>query len=101
MQGELGFRASHVGRWWDSTREIDVVAIDKTNAHMLVGECKFRNKPMDNAMLESLRNKSLALKGGDRTYYLFSLSGFDRGVQAVADRDPSVKLIGIDDLYDL
>nr|WP_304319918.1 ATP-binding protein [Bifidobacterium catenulatum] len=101
MQGELGFRASHVGRWWDSTREIDVVAIDKTNAHVLVGECKFRNKPMDNAMLESLRNKSLALRGSDRAYYLFSLNGFDRGVQAVADRDPSVKLIGIDDLYDL
>ena len=99
MQEALGFRANRIGRWWDGKVEIDVVATDKNDAHLLAGECKFRNKPIDVPILRDLQAKSLRLSATNRTFALFSLNGFSERLQTLAANDQSVRLISIDELY--
>ena len=99
MQRQLPFHASHIGRWWDAHNEIDIVAVDKSAAHLLTCECKFRNKPMDIPMLRALQEKALRLKGQERECMLFSLGGFSPELSKLAKEDGSLQLVGIDDLY--
>lgn len=99
MRGQLPFRASHIGRWWDARTEIDVVATDKSATHLIAGECKFRNRPMDIPMLRRLQEKALRLKGAERSAMLFSLGGFSPELTKLAYEDESICLIGVDDLY--
>lgn len=99
MDGDLPFRAGRVGRWWDAKTEIDVVAAAKSGEGLLVGECKFRNKPVDVSVLRELETKSLRLKGGPRTYALFSLSGFTDALIRVAKSETNVLLVSAQDLY--
>ena len=99
MRRQLPFHASHIGRWWDAHNEIDLVAADKSAAHLLACECKFRNKPMDIPMLRALQEKALRLKGQERECMLFSLGGFSPELSKLAKEDGSLQLVGIDDLY--
>ena len=99
MQGKLGFRANRIGRWWDGKAEIDVVATDHSGDHLLAGECKFRNKPVDVPILRDLQTKALRLAGAERSFILFSLSGFTDRLRDLAAQDPSIRLVGVADLY--
>lgn len=99
MRGQLPFRASHIGRWWDARSEIDLVATDKSSTHILAAECKFRNRPMDIPMLRGLQEKAMRLKGAERSYALFSLNGFSSELEKLAHRDESIRLVSVDDLY--
>ncbi|PJM78429.1 ATP-binding protein [Bifidobacterium scaligerum] len=93
----LPFHAARIGRWWNRTDEIDVMAVDDSGGHAIAGECKFRNTPMDMGMLNLLRRRAANIGVDDTNCYLFSLSGFD---SALADiTDPTVRLIGIDELF--
>ena len=55
--GRLPFRARAVGRWWDRQDEIDVMAADNASDAAIVGECKFRNAPVDRSVLNLLRDQ--------------------------------------------
>ncbi len=43
--GNLPFRYSKIGRWWNKTDELDVVACDRREENFIVGECKYKNSP--------------------------------------------------------
>lgn len=77
---ELGLIVSKLGSYWDSNTEIDVVAIDKENKKLILGECKYSNKPMNDSVYYNLIEKSNCIKGYDdyeKIYILFSINSFD------------------------
>ena len=79
------------GRYWDSGKEIDVVAIDDTNKRAFVGECKFHNEPVGLEVLSSLHQKYTEIKelqGYTPIFGLFSKSGFTSGIfEALKESD--------------
>ncbi|KFI49106.1 ATP-binding protein [Bifidobacterium biavatii] len=100
INGRLPFRARTVGRWWDRTREIDVMAVADSGDRAIVGECKFRNTPMDVPMLNLLRDRAAHIGVPDRQYYLFSLGGFTKPlIDAASAEQSDVRLLDLDDLF--
>ena len=87
----------------DSKKEqtdIDVVGLDTTENKAILGECKFRNTPMDKKQLEELMDRDGLIDKRYKVaeYHLYSLSGFTDWVKdnAVA---LNVRLIPIEDMY--
>jgi len=102
-QNTLGFRIAKLGRWWgalDGTQaEIDVVAIDAASKQYILGECKFRNAPMDMNALEKLRaNSGVARQGAKIQYALFSKSGFSESLISEAEQDENLLLFNLSDV---
>jgi hypothetical protein len=91
--GRLPFRARAVGRWWDRQDEIDVMAVDNASDAAIVGECKFRNAPVDRSVLNLLRDRAARTGIGQRTYLLFSLGGTELiGITAGETEDPKTTI---------
>ncbi len=78
--GKLSFLPERVGRWWVPDAEIDVVAMSEQERALLVGECKWTNKPVGINILADLQRKTQLLAAdGDWqqiVYILFAKSGF-------------------------
>ena len=78
----------------------DVVGLDTTENKAILGECKFRNTPMDKKQLEELMDRDGLIDKRYKVaeYHLYSLSGFTDWVKdnAVA---LNVRLIPIEDMY--
>ena len=97
VTGHLPFHAARIGRWWNRTDEIDVMAVDDRGTQAIVGECKFRNSPIDASILNALRKRSTQCNVENIQYYLFSLAGFDQTLTRI--NDPTVRLVSINELF--
>ena len=99
LQGRLPFMPFSVGKWWGNIQEegqwkeseVDVIAYD--DQHLVIGECKYRNKAIGASELQSLRIKGQFIQSkGRKIYYLLaSKSGFTEELKAL--QDPRVILI--------
>lgn len=101
--GQLPFRPTVLGRWWENNTEIDIVAADHDRRHCLVGECKYRNEKVNLKVFRSLQAKCARLPVHDDTifhYWLFSRSGFDDSLKELAERDSYLHLVTIDELLE-
>jgi len=84
----LPFYFTKIGRWWEKSSEIDIMATDSKKQNFLLGECKYRNSTITLSELTALREKWKPKK--DKTglsYYLFSKSGFTDEVIRVSKAD--------------
>ena len=74
------FHFDKVGRWWNNNTEIDIVALDNEETHVIFGECKYRAGKIDIDVLQNLELKAeqVEWKKGIRENYfiLFSVNGF-------------------------
>lgn len=96
----LPFHARQIGRWWDRTHEIDVMALNDGGNESIVGECKFRSAPMDVPMLNLLRDRAAHTGIRQKSYFLFSLGGFTRPLVDIAAAEQSdVRLVGLEELF--
>ncbi len=88
------FPFHRIGRWWDRTREIDIVAIDETGHEILFAEVKWSSKKVGTDIFEDLVAKSAAVPGEYRRrfYALLSRSGFTSSMIRLA-REKNVLLI--------
>lgn len=92
----LPFRFSRIGRWWNKTDEIDIIAADAHGKKMLVGECKYKNTPTDKRIIQELIDKPYP--SADETHFmLFSKSGYTEDAIAFA-REKNIELISIEDI---
>ncbi|KAA0257653.1 ATP-binding protein [Deferribacter autotrophicus] len=104
-QRKLPFIFDRIGKWWGNNpvkkreEEIDIVAYDEEN--LLVGECKWQNKKVDLPVLNQLIEKSALFDKPNKYYVLFSRSGFTESMIKFAMNNPSVILIGLDDMEDV
>ncbi|MBR0164412.1 MAG: ATP-binding protein [Lachnospiraceae bacterium] len=82
------FHFTKVGRWWDAHMEIDIVALDEENKKMILGECKYRNKPVGTDILRELEEKGQLIPWNREErevwYILFSISGFTTELEDIA-----------------
>lgn len=96
---ELPFFFTEIGRWWDNSNEIDIVALDR-NGNILSGECKYRRRKADIKDLEKYIHKDISKvykKGeGKIYYYYFSFSGFEERAAIFAEEN-DITLVGSED----
>ena len=105
LEGELNCFVTNTGKWWGVGHDriptdIDVVGLDNKSNQAILGECKFKNEPIDKAVYDSLMNKSglINRKYTEVGYVFFSLSGYSGWVKENAD-PRMVKLLTLEDLY--
>ena len=82
------FQFSKIGRWWDGKNEIDIAAIDPEGHNLILGECKYWQKPVGVNILWELEAKSEKVDWKKKTrhvwYVLFSASGFTKELEKLA-----------------
>ncbi len=106
VDGKLDCFVTAVGRWWGThpkrreTTDIDVVGLDKSSKKAVLGECKYRNAPIDKKVYEDLLEKNglIAKEYTVVQYILFSKRGFTEWVAEHCERD-GVKLVELGDMY--
>jgi AAA+ ATPase superfamily predicted ATPase len=78
LSGKLPFTPLNIGNWWNANEEIDIVALNETDA--LLVECKWAGKPVGSDILANLERKTTLILpeiGNRRIHYaLCSRSGF-------------------------
>jgi len=75
----FAFHFDKVGRWWDKSNEIDVVAIDSESGNMIFGECKYIKGRVGLNILQKLEEKAKQVKYSKRgvaCFVLFAVNGF-------------------------
>ena len=110
--GKLPFRYKTMGRWWgrttvrrkDSTEvqetEIDLLAVSSKSDQYLVGECKFKGRPLSYAdYLDTAAKLMPQQEKADFYYYLFSESGFDERLTEEASHNDRLRLVTLEDLF--
>ena len=79
-EGKWKFTFDRVGRWWNNTAEINIVALDSTGNNVIFGECKYWESKVGINVLTDLEGKakSVEWKKGERNEYfiLFAVNGF-------------------------
>jgi AAA+ ATPase superfamily predicted ATPase len=99
---ELPMMIMKIGRWWDKTAEIDLVAVDYESENYLFAECKFSNTPVDMGVLVQLQEKSQTFQVPGKKYFaLFSKSDFTPPLQKHAEENPNILLFTLADVVGL
>ena len=92
-----GIRWSGARRWWDRTREVDVLAFSEDRRRVLLGECKWSKKAVGTNVLEELEAAfsatGLSAKDQKPVFVLFSRSGFTTQLLGVAKARQDVVLV--------
>lgn len=98
MHGQLPFRYTKIGRWWNKTDELDIMAVDRDKNNFVLGGCKFKNAAFSMAELTATVAK-FKPKKVDATvyYYLFSKSGFAEEVLKKAEV-AEIRLVSVDEI---
>ena len=106
IAGRLPFAALEFGSWWgtdpDAREEadIDVVAANRLERELLVGECKWRGSFDETATIETLEHRSTLLKGfSKRHFFLFTREAASKGTQEKAQARQDLRLVTLDELY--
>jgi uncharacterized protein len=112
-----GRLASRVGTWWGpalhelrrsgerQSEEIDVVGL-RDKRVTVVGECRWRTRPMGTSVLDEIETHKLPalVQGGARLpkggplVLLFSRAGFGEALVRAAEADERVRLVAVDEL---
>lgn len=97
-KNRLPFHFSQVGRWWNKTDELDILATDREKKNFLIGECKYKNAAFDASELQATIKKfTLGPKEANVYPYLFSKSGFTKEVMRIAP-EQGIHTIGVQEL---
>ena len=98
-EGKLPFVFTKLGRWWHKGEEIDIVAESADRSRILLGECKFKNSPMQ--MIADFNALAAKMKLSDSVspdYYLFSKSGFKKDLKQLGKGLENLHLITLDEI---
>ena len=79
--------------------QIDIVAPSVDEKEVIIGSCKYKKEPVGPDELALLKHYAQVFDHSRKHhYYIFSKSGFTRGLQESADRG-EVTLVTLEDLY--
>lgn len=96
------FRFERVGRWWEGSEEIDVVALNNQTKEIIFGESKWSDRPIAEVVLNNLKRKTEYVrwnKGNRKEFYaVFSKTGFTKELVEVARRNDNIFLVYKDKL---
>lgn len=87
------------GAWWSIHAAIDIAAIND-DRELLLGECKWTERPVGPRVYDDLKAKAPLIHGRftSTSYVLFSKSGFTPELQRLAKSD-GTRLIGLDEMF--
>lgn len=101
----LPIMLSEIGQWWGTDAkarkevQIDIVGTPVEGNEYIIGSCKYKNEQIGVDELELLKHyASVFGKGAKYHYYIFSKSGFTKGLQERA-KEEGVRLLTLDDIY--
>ena len=84
---------SDIGQWWGNDAkekkevQIDIVGTPVEGKEYIIGSCKYRNEPIGVDELELLKHYAEVFGKGEKYhYYIFSKSGFTKGLQLLGDK---------------
>lgn len=98
--GELPFHFSKIGRWWNKTDELDIVAVDHASQNYILGECKYKNSALSTSDVKNMKQKFHPKKKDFTLYYwLFSKSGYEKEVTETAD-EQALQLVTLDEIVE-
>lgn len=80
----LPFYFTRIGRWWNKTDEIDIMAVDYQKQHVLLGECKYKESVVDVKDLKYFLTKQVG-ENKERYYYFFSKKGYTQQAYSYAE----------------
>lgn len=84
----LPLRFTKIGRWWNKTDELDILAVNRQQDAYLLGECKYKNGVFTDADLINMKKKFKPSRPDAKLYYyLFSKGGFSQEVEKAAEED--------------
>lgn len=95
-RGQLPFYFTSMGRWWNKTDEIDILAVGADKKMALVGECKYKRPPVEVKDIKRLQDKRLDFQS-DIVYYFFAKSGYTAAARQYA-AERGVRLIAAEEL---
>ena len=103
---DLPIILSDIGQWWGNDAkekkevQIDIVGTPVDGKEYIIGSCKYRNEPIGVDELELLKHYAEVFGKGEKYhYYIFSKSGFTKGLQLLGDKG-EVKLVTLQDMYE-
>lgn len=103
---DLPIILSDIGQWWGNDAkekkevQIDIVGTPVDGKEYIIGSCKYRNEPIGVDEFELLKHYAEVFGKGEKYhYYIFSKSGFTKGLQAFGDKG-EVKLVTLQDMYE-
>ncbi len=79
----IGINFDEIGSWWDrNSNEIDIVAVNRKERHLIIGEVKWSSHPIDEGVAERLVERSKLIgTPGRYDYLLVSKAGFTKGCE--------------------
>lgn len=87
----LPFPIQRIGRWWEDSEEIDLVALNEEKNSILFSEVKWSNKLVGTNILEDLKRKADKVSWGNagkKVYFaLFSKSGYTKDLKRKAKEE--------------
>ncbi len=97
--GDIPFHFIKIGRWWERTEEVDIVAFDREN-NLLIGECKWKTAPVGLDVLNKMVDLNLRILTDAENvwYYLFSKSGFTKELVDYSKSVSNVKLVSMEQM---
>ncbi len=103
---KLPILVTKVGKWWGTNpkrkeqTDIDVVALNELDHTALLGECKYKNTPVDKSVFDALEARNGLIDHKYRTvgYLLFSKNGFSDWITEHAD-EKDITLIDLSKMY--
>lgn len=112
---DLPFVINEIGEWWGNNPlekkevQLDIVALnsktnnDTSNNKYIIGSCKYTNELVDIDELKLIQGYASLITKKDDTcyYYLFSKSGFTQRLKDFSNDNKNIKLISIEQLYNL
>ena len=79
--------------------EIDIVGTPAEGEEYIIGSCKYKNEPIGVDELERMKEYAEVFGKGEKYYYyIFSKSGFTKGLKELEERN-EVKLVDLADMY--
>lgn len=87
-RGALPFLPERVGSFWSTQAQVDVVAVNWRTRNLLLGECKWRARPLGRNVVRALaaRTEQVVPKGDWQLHYAcFARQGFTAPAQAAAE----------------
>ena len=104
----LPFLATNFGIWWGNDKkekknaDFDIVADNKTDSEILLGECKWRNETPDIGEIENLLSKKYLMPGYKKHHFIFfSKVPYSKTALKLEHENPNLKLITLEDLFSI
>ena len=89
-RGALPFLPERVGSYWSHKAQVDVVALNWRTKHILLGECKWAGRLVNEQVIQALVDKTAEVvpgKGKWQCHYaFFAKNGFTKGARELAEK---------------